>query len=144
MPCVFPRSAPEPPGGRVARQSLEAVRSQAEPGNEESRGLSRDHCMFHLYCPRCDRASNLPPDTDAIVLLCPACNTRRELRNGPPVEPPRPPPPPPDAIAASPSEIVSAPLFLSTLSLPETRATPRGELLAEYPIQAGKVEAPMG
>ena len=39
--------------------------------------------MFHLYCPTCDKVSPVPSDTDAIILLCPVCNRRRDLRSGP-------------------------------------------------------------
>src|SRR5262245_24037621 len=93
--------------------------------------------MFHLYCPTCDKVSPVPPDTDAIILLCPVCNTRRDLRSGPG---PRPEPPA-EAVQLTPSPAPAPP----TLSLPERESpsvvkTPE----AEYPISPSSIETRMG
>jgi hypothetical protein len=38
--------------------------------------------MIQLYCKHCDQSFPCPADTDAIVLLCPRCGRRMELREG--------------------------------------------------------------
>jgi hypothetical protein len=95
--------------------------------------------MFHLYCTNCDRASPVPPDTDAIILLCPVCNTRRDLRPG---AVPRPAPAP-EAVQPTPGP-APAPTP-AALSLPEREPTSLVKAPdAEYPISPSSIETRMG
>jgi hypothetical protein len=90
--------------------------------------------MFHLYCPQCNRAWPLPVDSDAIILLCPLCPTRRELRSGP-----APSSAPPESIQATPPPVRTEPRKVPPAPVPAT--PPReGVPLAEYPIVLEKIE----